>query len=428
MNPSRNNDTRFSISSIVEPEEVGFSSERIGRIQPAMQQYIDRKDIQGVVTLVARHGRVMHFEAQGLMDVEANIAMSKDTIFRICSTTKPITSVATLILYEEGRLQLDDPIARYLPTFRNQRVAPLIELPGEHPWGSPIARGGRSARAIREVNIRDCLTHTAGLAGVRMATAVQGRPIVTSETQLATPGPTVEELLERWAQAPLSYQPGTVWDYGMGIDIVGVVIEVITGKPLEEFLKEKIFKPLGMPDSFFNLPQEKASRLAILYEPDQANNWQISRVSNPNCRGGNLPAMGGGGLLSTVPDYARFAQMLLNRGVLGNVRILGRKTVELMTTNHIGNLPVNLMASGYNIGSGYGFGLGVSVRTDLAAPLTLGSVGTYGWGGAFLLWYFADPKENMFGLLFSQVKNHQQNPRIMIQQEFERLVYQALID
>jgi CubicO group peptidase (beta-lactamase class C family) len=420
----------------VKPEREGFSSERLARINSVVQKYISCAYIPGAVTLVSRHGNIVHLEAQGLKDVKANLPVSEDSIFRICSMTKPITAVAMLMLCEEEQIHLDEPISRFIPAFKNPTVIPLFEPPAEPGWTCPEARAGRLERAmhaVREITIRDCLTHTAGWPGI-YALIQPGNPrtaLYLSEQGLAPTQPArqstadsrlVAELVERLARLPLDAQPGTRWEYGPGLEVVGRLIEIISGKSLEEFYQQRIFIPLAMNDTSFKVPNEKLSRVVALYQPDEKNNWRMKRVESPPPRGSAWPPAGGGGLFSTIIDYARFAQMLLNSGILGDIRLLGRKTVELMTTNHTGNLPISLK------GPGYGFGLGVSVRTDLGAAAVHGSVGSYGWLGADCTFYLADPKESLLALFFTQLAQWEQNKDMNIIPEFEKLVYQALVD
>ena len=403
-------------------EEVGFSGERLARIGPAMQKYIDDRLIPGVVTLVARHGCVVHFESRGLRDIESKKPMTNDTIFRIMSMTKPIACVGLMMLYEEGHFLLNQPISRYLPSFKNMVVK---------------SKGGQIEPASREITFRDCLTHTAGFSlaeyrniypitslevGQRpLEPGTKGRTINT----LAPPQKTVEESIELLAKVPLNFHPGTDWEYHPGHDVVGVLIEKISGQRLDRYLQERILGPLKMNDTHFYLPKEKVSRFAAGYTV-YPNDWgMIGLIDSPSTSAKVLgpktffPA--GSGLVSTAVDYARFAQMLLNGGVLDGARIIGRKTIELMTTNHTGNFNI------YPKGPGYGYGLGFFVRLNLAEAPTPGTPGTYGWGGAYCTSYFADPREDLFGLQFTQVLDTVYNPQYTIRPDFERMVYQALV-
>lgn len=408
-----------------EPEPLGLSSERLARIGQTIERRIERREIPGAVTLLARRGRVVHCEAHGYADIERRTPLRTDAIFRIASMTKPITSVATLILYEEGHFFLDDPISKYLPAFKQMRVRVEAPPPGVHV---PFA-GAATVPAVREITVRDCLTHTAGFAATRAAPAANG-PVRSAAEQVA-------EL----ATKPLVFQPGSNWLYGPGHNVAGVLVETISGQTLEEFLRERIFAPLGMADSAFYLPETKLDRFPPLYQslPEQPQTgWKLRAIERPETSakvlGPKIQFQGGGGLLSTAADYARFGQMLLNGGVLDGVRLLGRKTVELMTTNHTGDHFI------YVRGRGYGYGLGVGVRLDLTGFPAVGTPGTYGWGGAYSTYYFADPKEELLGLIFLQVnpplaatdveaaESGQPEHMRRAGQEFERLAYQALID
>ena len=415
---------------MADPEEAGFSSDRLARIRPAMKKYIDCGMIPGSLTLAARHGRIVHFDMQGLMDVEANKPMQEDAIFRLASMTKPIACVALLMLYEEGHFLLDQPISRYLPAFKNMAVKTQRDL---------------TEPANREINFRDCLTHTAGFSSkahgeirtrinapsLGAASPVAANPVAIGDAGklprvgASGSGPTVAQVVDELAKLPLNNHPGIYWEYNPGHDVVGVLVETISGQTLDGFLKERIFDPLNMVDTHFYLPEEKLPRFAAGYAVDVNNGGRFGLVDRPESSekvlGPKTYFSGAGGLISTPGDYARFAQMLLNGGILDGARILGRKTIELMTTNHTGDLDV------YVRGPGYGFGLGVFVRTSLSANPLVGSLGAYGWGGAFCTSYFADPREDLFGLQFTQVRDYGQNRELVIRQDFERMVYQALV-
>ncbi len=417
----------------VQPEDVGFSSERLERIAPAMQNFIDRQETPGVITLVSRHAKVAHFKTQGMMDVGSKKSVEKNTIFRMYSMTKPITGVAALMLYEEGHFQLEDPISKFIPSFQNPVVSVFEPSRGYVPTPSPL---GLTVPAHREMTIRDCLTHTTGLASARRTPiALLGLFRETMRGTAFAPGEetdtvmTMRERVERLAKLPLSFHPGTAWEYGFSNSVAGVLVEIISGKTLDEFFRERIFEPLGMDDTSFYLPKEKLSRFATNYALQiEDGTWKMVVAdvpeNSPKVKGPRIVFGGGGemgGVLSTITDYARFAQMLLNGGELDGTRLLSRKTVELMTTNHTGNLYVWLR------GFGYGWGLGVGVRTEMTGRSSVGSIGEYGWGGAACTQYFADPKEDMFALMFSQVMNARMKPDFTLREDFHRLVYQALI-
>ena len=397
------------------PEDVGMSSERLARIRAGMQRYVDSGMVPGVVTLVARRGRVVHFEAVGYRDVEAKAPMTTDTIFRIASMTKPIASVALMTLYEEGHFLLNDPISKFLPEFANMKVAQ--PAPAAEPGGAPY----KLVPAKNPITFKHVLTHTAGFPN-----SYRG---ITREEYAKTyprknPSETMADVVKRLATMPLNFNPGEAWEYGPATDVVGRLVEVISGMSLDEYLRKKIFEPLKMNDTYFYLPESKLNRFAANYEPDEKNGNKIKLVEapSPESRWVKQPHnyfSGAGGLVSTAADYVRFHQMMLNGGELDGARILGRKTVELMTTNHIGDLPVWLT------GPGYGFGLGYSVVKDIGVTGQAGSAGQYGWGGAFCTYFQVDPKEELIGVMMTQVRPY---THINIRQEFMALANQAIVD
>lgn len=396
-------------------EDVGMSSERLARIRTAMQRYIDRQQVAGVVTLVARRGRVVYLDAQGLRDAEAKTPMQTDTIFRMASMTKPIASVALMMLYEEGHFLLQDPIAKFLPEFANMKVAQVAA--NNEQVGAPY----KLVPDARAITMKHVLTHTAGFPnsyrGITQAEYLKN-------AALRKPTDTIADSVKRLATMPLNFHPGDAWEYGPATDVVGRLVEVISGLTLDEFLQKKIFAPLKMSDTHFYLPKSKLDRFAATYEPDKANANKIKLAEAPNAESRYVKEphnyfSGAGGLVSTAADYVRFHQMMLNGGELDGVRILGRKTVELMTANHIGDLPVWLR------GPGYGFGLGYSVTKDVGATGIAGSVGAYGWGGAFCTFFWVDPQEELLGIVLTQVRPYD---HLNIRQEFQVLVNQAITD
>jgi len=374
------------------PEAVGLSSERLDRISSAVQHSIDDKRIAGAVTLVLRHGQVAFFKAQGMADREAAKPMQRDSIFRICSMSKPITSVGAMILYEEGKFLLDDPVSKYLPEFKNPRV--LVKPAEGKPYTIP---------AKREITIRDLMRHTSGITynwnedlGQMYTDAKVAHGILQYE---GTIGDSVKNL----AAQPLLFNPGDRWEYSLGIDVLGHLIEVWSGKPLDEFFRTRIFEPLGMQDTYFFLPDAKAPRIAAAYTyydgkglnrfPDQpiTEGSMIYSADYPY-RGPKKLFAGGAGLNSTAMDYARFAQMILNGGKLGNTRILSRKTVELMSHDQLGKVDPN---------QAFGIGFGIS---GAKGPLDeLGSVGDLGWGGFYYTTFSIDPKEDMVIVFMAQL-------------------------
>jgi CubicO group peptidase (beta-lactamase class C family) len=395
---------------IVKPESVGFSSARLERLENAMQQYVDKKMFAGMSTLIARNGQVAHFECFGWQDIQAKRPMAEDTIFRIYSMSKPITSTAVMILCEEGKLRLADPLWRYLPEFKEARVM--------------ISRGGANydlVPATRDITLHHLITHSGGLSyGFDEQSPLDH---IYRET-LGRIDKEVEPVLEKWMQAfararlPLAFQPGVNFRYSMSIDLLGYIVQLASGQLLEDFMRERIFAPLGMVDTGFFIPPEKAHRMAKIYGP--AEGGGIKEV--PSLEGNDITKpthnpWGGGGLVSTSGDYFRFGQMLLNRGELEGVRILGRKTVEWMMQNHLpaGVIPMDDPANGFGIGGAVLLHPGLSQRP--------GSVGKYGWGGAANTEWWIDPAENMQCLLMLQ---YLPGFTIPIVEDFAMLAYQAL--
>ncbi len=398
------------------PEEVGLSGERLGRIRTAMQRYVDKGMVPGVVTMVARRGKVVHLEAVGYRDAESKTPMTTDTIFRIASMTKPIASVALMMLYEEGHFLLNDPIAKFLPEFSNLKVA--VPASGEDRLGTPY----KLIPAARPITFKHVLTHTAGFANTYRG--ITQPEFAKTFQQGRKPNDTIGDAVKRLATLPLNFHPGDAWEYGNATDVVGRLVEVISGQTLDEFLQKRIFAPLKMTDTHFYLPQAKLNRFAAVYQPDDKNGNKIKLLEAPTAESRYVKEphvyfSGAGGLVSTAADYVRFHQMMLNGGELDGARILGRKTVELMTTNAIGDLPVWLS------GPGYGFGLGYSVIKDIGQAAISGSVGQYGWGGAFCTYFWVDPQEEMIGIMMTQVIPY---THINIRQEFQVLANQAIVD
>ena len=419
---------------VVKPEDVGFSSERLARIRPLMQRYVDEQQVPCMITLVARHGKIAHFEAVGYMDIENKQPIRNDALFRLWSNSKPIAGIATMILYEEGLLDLNNPISKFIPTFKNPRMS-SIGAPGRAEAAQAAAISFIPAR--REITVRDCLRNTTGLAMTSRlpVQAMRQYRDALVKARLVQPadgekGPsTIREMVENLGSLPLSAHPGTEWQYQVGYPVIGTVIEIVSGMNLDDFYKEKIFKPLKMKDSSFYLPDGQLERFTTSYRLQQdGQEWKLVTADRPETSEKvtgpkNWFGAGGdrGGVLTTISDYARLAQMLLNGGELDGVRILGRKTVELMTSNHLRDIPVPLM------GHGYGFGMGVCVRIESPGNPLLRSLGSYGWGGAAGTGYFADPKEDMFVIYFTQLMGTGMLPTGNYAQDIERTVYQALI-
>ncbi len=398
----------------VAPEDVGFSSERLSRLDGMMQGYVDSGRLAGVVTMLARRGEVFHFRPCGLMDVKTSRPAERDTIFRIHSMTKPITSVAVMMLYEAGNFQLDDPVSEFIP-----------ELGGLKVFAGMGRTGPRLVDQERPISIRHLLTHTAGLSGGFDQSSPVGD--MYRDANLRDPDSNLLELVEKLAHLPLAYQPGTGWRYSAATDVLGRVGEVISGQSFDRYFKERIFAPLGMDDTAFYLPEEKLDRLASIYGPSGDNG--IQEIDTPQVNSykrAHTMFSGGGGLVSTASDYMRFCQMMLNGGTLDSVRLLGPKTVELMTTNH---LPDDLMPYSVSEGlaqgtQGCGFGLGFRVVMDLAQHGLIGSEGIYSWAGAASTVFWIDPKEELIAVLLTQFMPTGHYP---IHPEFQVAVYQAMV-
>jgi len=399
---------------MAKPESVGMSSERLERVGEAMQRYIDAELVPGTVTLIARRGKVVHYEARGERWVEEGEAMGEDTIFRIASMTKPIASVALMMLFEEGHFLLTDPISKFLPEFTDMQVA----VPTE---GEGVGNAYRLEPAKRPITVKHVLTHTAGLSNSYRGAHTQ--PLYRQANQRQSPDETVADFVKRYAALPLNYHPGEKWEYSRATCVVGRLVEVISGQTLDEYLRERIFEPLGMYDSYFYLPEEKLDRFVAQYRPgDNENKIQLVDAPTTDSRFSDEDGvyfMGSGGLVSTAADYWRFHQMMLNGGELNGVRILGRKTVELMTANHTGDLPIWLR------GPGGGFGLGYSVTTDIGQANSMSSAGSFGWGGAYCTYFWVDPEEEMVGIIMTQVRPY---THLNIRQDFNVLANQAIVD
>lgn len=397
----------------IAPEKVGFSTDRLERVRPVMQAYVDQKKLPGVITLVSRRGKVVHFERFGLMDIEANKPMQADTIFRIYSMTKPITCVAMMMLYEEGRFQLDDPISKFIPAFADVKV-----------FGKTNDGKIKLSDLEREITIRDLMTHTSGLT----YGSFEASPVAAmyQEAGLFNRARTLQENVQELVKLPLVNQPGTVWRYSVSTDVLGHLVELIADMPFDAFLEQRIFAPLHMTDSGFYVPKEKIDRFAALYSP--ADNGRLELTDPPATGEYSKPPSlfsGGGGLVSTITDYVQFAQMVLNGGELDGTRLLGRKTIEFMTTNHIPDQLMPLQIAHDWVLHGYGYGLGFGVIMNVAQSQVLGSSNISGWGGAASTHFWIDPKEELLGIIMTQLSPIYYYP---IEQQFKVLIYQALVD
>ena len=378
---------------MVEPEVVGLSTKRLSRIDKVMEAHVAQQKIAGGVTLIARHGKIAHLGAYGMMDVEAEKPMTPDTIFRIASMTKPITSVAVMMLYEEGHFRLHEPVSKFIPAFKEMRVLPPEDAEDS---ASPVP-------ATRQITIWNLLTHTSGLTyhwnerlGPQYNDAGITHGLLQDESTLA-------EKMKVLATIPLLHQPGDRVEYGLSIDVLGHLVEVVSGMPFNEFLAERIFKPLDMTDTHFFIPEAKRERLATVYErtgdgpimrkpKEPTVNGSLIYSTDYPYNGPQTYFSGGAGLVSTASDYVRFAQMMLNGGELDGVRLLSRKTVEFMTMDQLAAM-----------GVGSGFGLGFSIVLEASDLRDIGSVGAYSGGGFFFTSFFIDPQEQMLGIFMCQL-------------------------
>jgi len=396
------------------PEMVGMSSNRLRRIQTKLQGYVDNKGAPGFITLIARKGQVIHYETCGYRDLENQLPMEKDTIFRIYSMTKPITSVALMMLYEQGKFQLNDPISKYIPEFAKTKVFNKMGYEGQElvEQESPMT-------------IWNILTHTAGLTyGFFADNPVED---MYRNSQYADPNVTLDETIKEIAQFPLIFQPGTRWNYSVATDVCGYLIQILSGLPFDTYLQERIFAPLGMVDSAFHVPDKKSDRLAVLYAHNPTDGslqrHQDEGVLQRDFLVPTKSPFGGHGLVSTTEDYLKFTQMLLNEGEIEGTRLLGRKTLEYMTLNHIQAEMLPLIIGDWEP-VGLGFGLGFGVVIDPARTGVINSTGNYGWGGAAATNFWVDPQEELVGIFMTQIMMNV----LPHGDEFRVMTYQALID
>ncbi len=396
------------------PESVGLSAQRLERIGTLMQKNIEAGRLAGTVTLVARHGKAAWFRAQGSIDREAGKAMPLDAIFRICSMSKPITSTAVMMLYEEGRFLLNDPVSKYIPEFKHMKV--LAKTPSGEPYTIP---------ASREITIKHLLTHTSGLTYQWNADLGERYRVANVAHGLLQYDGTIGDSIRALAGLPLLFNPGDKFEYSLSIDTLGYLVEVVSGMPLDQFFKSRIFEPLGMKDTCFFVPPEKVARLAAAYTWYDGKGLQrfpekpivegaFSYSADYPYRGPKKLFAGGAGLCSTAQDYARFCQMILNGGTLDGTRLLSRKTVELMTHDQLGKISPD---------SGFGLGFGVN---GAKAPLEeVGSPGSFGWGGFFYTEFVIDPKEELIAVFMAQLHP---TGDLNINQIFEALAFQSIVD
>jgi CubicO group peptidase (beta-lactamase class C family) len=385
------------------PEDVGLSSAALGRLSTAIQARIGQGHLPGAVALIARHGKVAYFEAFGKQDPAGGAPMVKDSIFRIYSMTKPIVSVGVMMLWEEGRLLLNDPIEEYLPALASPRVA-VIE-------GETM----RQVAANRSITVQDLLRHTSGLTYEFRGTTPVHKAYI--DARVARLKQTNEDQVATLGRLPLLHQPGTRWEYSRSTDVLGRLIEVISGQTLGGFLSERIWEPLGMADAGFSVPEKHHGRIAEPFAKDPDTNTDVSLLDVKRTA---LFESGGGGMVSSTMDYARFCSMLLNNGRFGGTTYLGRKTVELMTSDHLGSIPGDPEL----LPPGHGFGLGFAVRTSAGMAPFPGSAGNYYWSGAAGTSFWIDPAERLFAVLMIQAPVQREHYRML----FRDLVYAAIGD
>jgi len=429
---------------VVAPEEVGLSSERLERLTRAMESGVEKEHFPGAVGAIARKGKIVYFETYGDQDWEAGVAMEKDTIFRMASMTKAITGVAVMMLFEEGRLSLSDPIERYIPAFKDAQVA----VGAKKDWGKKGKKDSskqdkkegsdkdkkewsdddkkawaekakadesteaKTVPANRAITIRDLLRHTAGLP--------------YSGSNFYKEGMDLGAMIDALAALPLSTQPGSAYEYGLSMDVLARLVEVVSGERFDVFIKERIFDPLGMNDTGFYVRKEDHDRLVKMYDDaEKGSKIKGKKAANDPYLSPPVILMGGTGLVSTTMDYLRFCQMLLNNGELDGKRLLGRKSVELMHANHLGDIPVG----GINkIQHEFRFGLTFGVKPDPGDTGELGSEGTYYWGGAYGTSFWIDPAEDLIGVFMVNGPRYDEDDPVVYSQLFEHFAYQAIVD
>lgn len=405
--------TAQQIVTVAKPETVGFSSERLKRIDVALNDWVNKGWMNGAVGLIVRDGKIAYYKSAGFDELNTKSPMKKDGIFRIASQTKAITSVAVMMLYEEGRFLLDDAVSKYIPAFANERVLNKFNEADSTFTTVP---------AKRQITIRDLLTHTSGLGyaqiGSKEANAIYAKSNITAGLDVR--GDNLANAMNKLGALPLMHQPGEKWTYGLNVDLLGYLVEMWSGMSLDSFFHQRIFEPLGMNDTYFNVPAEKTNRLVHLYSEDSLGHLikQTGKVLGLDV---NFPLRkktyfsGGGGLSSTVYDYAVFLQMLLNGGQYNGKRLLSRNTVRMMTMNQIGNI---------DFGDNK-FGLGFAIVTEKGSADFPSQAGTFSWGGAFSTSYWADPKEKMIVIFYRQswITTHGE-----LGDKFRVLSYQALND
>jgi len=393
--------------NLVTAEKLGLSAARLARLMAVLTDEVQRKRLPGAVAVVARHGKMALFDSVGLLNPATGEAMHRDARFRIYSMTKPIVSVAAMMLMEEGRLLLSDPVAKYLPEFAAQQVA-LQQ--GTELQLQPVRRAA---------TLHDLLRHTAGMTYEFLGSGPVQRQY--SQLRLGSRERSLAEFTRELAGLPLMFEPGTVFEYSRATDVLGRVVEVVADQPLQTFLQDRLFDPLAMPNTSFIVPPEFHGHIAEPFARDPEGGFQMRVI---DVRTDATLASGGGGLISTAHDYARFLQFMLNRGELDGVRLLGPHTVDFMTTDHLGALPVATGGSQAMLPAGHGFGLGFAVRKQLGLAPVPGSAGTYFWGGLAGTTFFVDPTLNLFACLMLQAPNQREYYRML----FRNMVYAAVLD
>ena len=399
-----------SFSTVSRAEEAGMSGARLAQIDKLLEEQVRNQNIPGAVALIVRNGKIAYFKAFGFSDLEKRTQLKKDDIFRIASQSKAITSLAVMMLWEEGKFLLDDPVSRYIPEFRNPKVLKSFNKEDSTYTSDP---------AVREVTVRHLLSHSSGIdyavIGSPEFKAIYAKAGIPSG--IGNDRDLLADKMKLLGTMPLKHQPGERWTYGLNTDVLGYLVEIWSGMSFDQFLKTRIFDPLGMKDTYFYLPKNKHSRLVALHGNKDGKAYKLNAAAfdavttdYPKLEGSYFS--GGAGLSSTAEDYAKFLQLFLNNGEYNGVRLLGRKTVELMLTDQLPELDNEF---------GLGFGL-ETVKNDFRSPV---SVGSFSWGGAFSTQYWADPKENLIGVIYTNIYN---NPHGSIAEKFRVLTYQAIAD
>ncbi len=399
----------------VRPERVGLSSERLERVDRLIETSIQKQEIAGAVALIARKGQLAHFKAYGLADSEEKIPMRQNTIFRIASMSKAITTVAVMMLYEEGRFAIDDPLHQYIPRFKNMQVL----IPHEEGIEPPF----HLVPAQKKITIRHLLTHSSGI--IYPNNGHLGELYKNNKIGMGLNGgsETIGDMVKRLCKLPLNHHPGTHVDYGLSIDVLGRLVEIWSGKSFDRFLQERIFEPLNMKDTFFHVPAEKRPRFAAIHKQDEEHG--LVKIED-EWKGADCPTTyfsGGGGLCSTTYDYYRFCQMMLNQGTLDGHRLLSRKTVELMLHDHLGAMGIDF---GMEMKQpGFGFGYGFAIHLDQSLSNKIRSAGSYGWGGYWGTEFWIDPKEELIGIIMTQ---NQPGGAVEAFNKYDDAVYQTIDD